>query len=398
MEMTDTGRPHTRPAWASGLLLMADGTVYWGRGAGALCARVGELCFNTSITGYQEIITDPSYAGQIITFTFPHIGIVGSNTEDVESAVPHASGCVISADITAPSNWRSAQHLDKWLAARKIPAVTGLDTRRLTTHLREHGACGAVIDHFGTREPDLAGLETMLHAWPGIMGADLATMVTAGSAYDWSETRWAAGSTTTEAGFGSSTSDGNRVVVIDYGAKRNILRSLATLGCAVKVLPAESDFATIMAVNPEGVVLSNGPGDPAATGRHAVPTIQALLEARVPIFGICLGHQLLSLALGAKTKKMHFGHRGGNHPVQEIATGKVEITSQNHGFVVDDETLPPNIAVTHRSLFDGTIEGIRVEGEPAFSVQYHPEANPGPEDSHFLFDRFTALIDSPATQ
>ena len=392
MGMINTCRPVAQPSWASALLLMADGTIFWGRGAGASGARVGELCFNTSITGYQEILTDPSYADQIITFTFPHIGIVGTNSEDLESPAPAACGCVIGADLTSPSNWRSGEALDSWLNRCGLPAITGVDTRRLTSHLRDAGACTAVIDHFGKSKTDIPRLHTMLRDWPGMEGMELASKVTTGDAYQWDETRWEAGARTNRAGYGKLAQPETRIVVIDYGAKRNILRSLASQGCAVKVVPASCPAEVILEDAPDGVVLSNGPGDPAATGRYAVSTIRKLLEGGTPIFGICLGHQLLALALGAGTKKMHFGHRGGNHPVKELATGKVEITSQNHGFVVDEDTLPGDVSVTHRSLFDGTIEGIRSKHRPVFSVQYHPEASPGPEDSQFLFRRFLELI------
>ena len=315
--------------------------------------------------------------GQIITFTFPHIGIVGANSEDVESRAPVACGCVMGADLTAPSNWRSAEALDSWLKRFGLPAITGVDTRRLTSKLRDGGVGAAVVDHFGEDRPTIPRLEKMLRDWPGMEGMELASKVAAGKPYQWDQTRWEAG----PKGAGGATADRpaqrKRMVVIDYGAKRNILRSLASQRCAVRVIPAGCPAEVILRERPDGVVLSNGPGDPAATAASAVPAIRELLERRVPIFGICLGHQLLALAMGGRTKKMRFGHRGGNHPVKELVTGKVEITSQNHGFVVDEETLPESLLVTHRSLFDDTIEGIRARARPAFGVQYHPEASPG---------------------
>ena len=391
--MSEPSRPPSIPSWASALLLTADGTIFWGRGAGAVGTRVGEICFNTSITGYQEILTDPSYAGQIITFTFPHIGIVGANSEDVESRAPVACGCVMGADLTAPSNWRSAEALDSWLKRFGLPAITGVDTRRLTSKLRDGGVGAAVIDHFGEDRPTILRLEKMLRDWPGMEGMELASKVAAGQPYQWDQTRWEAGPERRRRGYRRQTRAEKRMVVIDYGAKRNILRSLASQRCAVRVIPAGCPAQVILRERPDGVVLSNGPGDPAATAASAVPAIRELLERRVPIFGICLGHQLLALAMGGRTKKMRFGHRGGNHPVKELVTGKVEITSQNHGFVVDEVTLPESLLVTHRSLFDGTIEGIRARDQPAFGVQYHPEASPGPEDSQMLFGRFLEMIE-----
>ena len=390
--MSEPTRTLSIPSWASALLLTADGTIFWGRGAGAVGTRVGEICFNTSITGYQEILTDPSYAGQIITFTFPHIGIVGANSEDVESRAPVACGCVMGADLTAPSNWRSAETLDSWLKRFGLPAINGVDTRRLTSKLRDGGVGAAVLDHFGKDRPTIPRLEKMLRDWPGMEGMELASKVAAGQPYQWDQARWEAGSDRRRRGYRRQTRAEKRMVVIDYGAKRNILRSLASQRCAVRVIPAGCPVEVILREKPDGVVLSNGPGDPAATAASAVPAIRELLERRVPIFGICLGHQLLALAMGGRTKKMRFGHRGGNHPVKELVTGKVDITSQNHGFVVDEETLPESLLVTHRSLFDGTIEGIRARARPAFGVQYHPEASPGPEDSQRLFVRFLEMI------
>lgn len=391
--MSAPTQPHSIPSWASALLLTADGTIFWGRGAGAIGTQVGEICFNTSITGYQEVLTDPSYAGQIVTFTFPHIGIVGANSEDAESRAPAACGCVIGAGLTAPSSWRSEEGLDSWLKRFGLPAITGVDTRRLTAKLRDGGVGTAVIDHFAEGRPAIPELEKMLRGWPGMEGMELASKVAAEQPYQWDERRWGAGSRRRQRGCRKQAGPEKRMVVIDYGAKRNILRSLVSQGCAVRVVPAGCPAEVILRERPDGVVLSNGPGDPAATAASAAPAIQELLNRRVPIFGICLGHQLLALAMGGRTKKMRFGHRGANHPVKELATGKVEITSQNHGFVVDQETLPEGLAVTHRSLFDGTVEGIRVRGRPAFGVQYHPEASPGPEDSQMIFRRFLEIVE-----
>ncbi len=389
--------PSARPAWAAGaptgVLALADGTTFWGRGLGATGQAVGEVCFNTSITGYQEILTDPSYAGQIITFTFPHIGNVGANPEDIEAPTPAARGLVLRAGITEPSSWRAAQHLDAWLKAHNLIGIAGIDTRALTRRIRDLGAPQGCIAHTPAGDLDgaldSAALGAEAASWPGLEGMDLAKEVTCRQSYDWTETAWALGQ-----GYGTLTAPRHHVVAVDYGAKRNILRCLASLGCRVTVVPAETSAADILRRNPDGVFLSNGPGDPAATGVYAVPAIQELLAAGLPIFGICLGHQLLALALGATTRKMHLGHRGANHPVKDLATGKVEITSQNHGFVVDPETLPANVEVSHVSLFDGSNEGLRVKDRPVFSVQYHPEASPGPRDSHYLFERFVAMIEA----
>ena len=376
-----------RPPGADAALVLADGAVFWGRGLGAATRKVGEICFNTSMTGYQEILTDPSYAGQIICFTFPHIGNVGTNPEDIETLTPAARGCVLRADITAPSNFRSRQGLDAWLRDHGLPGIAGVDTRALTRRIRDRGAPGA-----WTRTPfgapiDLWTALDEARAWPGLEGMDLAREVTTAQSYRWNETRWRLG-----AGHGRLDHPRFRVVAIDYGAKRNILRCLAGVGCDVTVVPAQATAEEILAHRPDGVFLSNGPGDPAATGRYAVPTIRALMAADLPIFGICLGHQLMALALGARTFKLERGHRGANHPVQDLATRKVEITSQNHGFAVDPASLPAGVRVSHVSLFDGTNEGLAVDGKPFFSVQYHPEASPGPEDSHYLFDRFAAAM------
>ncbi len=380
------------PGWANAALVLADGTVFWGRGVGAQGSAVGEVCFNTSITGYQEILTDPSYAGQIITFTFPHIGNVGGNAADNESVKPAALGCVLRADITAESNWRAESHLHDWLAANNLIGISGVDTRRLTRRIRELGAPSGAVGHFD-RQPtpeDVADLRRSAEEWPGLEGMDLAKQVTRGAPEEWTQTTWSGTS------YGEQTAPRHHVVAVDYGAKHNILRSLSALGCRVTVVPATAGADEILQHRPDGIFLSNGPGDPAATGTYAVATVQRLLETGLPLFGICLGHQMLALALGAQTEKMHHGHRGANHPVKDLTTGRVEITSQNHGFVVRADNLPKGVRTTHVSLFDGSLEGIAVEGRPVFSVQYHPEASPGPQDSHYLFRRFTKLIEEAA--
>ncbi len=371
------------------VLVLADGRVIPGHGLGAAAKAVGEVCFNTSMTGYQEIITDPSYAGQIITFTFPHIGNVGANGEDIEAATPAARGCVLRADITAPSNWRAAQHLDQWLTSHGLPAIAGVDTRALTRIVRAVGAPSGALAHDPHGAFDLAALAAEARAWPGLEGMDLAKEVSCAQSYEWSETRWRLGP-----GYGRQEAPRRHVVAIDYGAKRNILRCLASAGCRVTVVPASASAGDVLGHRPDGVFLSNGPGDPAATAAYAVPVIRDLLECGVPMFGICLGHQMLALALGAKTRKMQQGHRGANHPVKDLETGKVEITSQNHGFVVVADSLPANVVQTHTSLFDGTLEGLKLSDRPVFGVQYHPEASPGPQDSHTLFERFVGLIES----
>jgi carbamoyl-phosphate synthase small subunit len=377
-----------RPPAATAALVLADGSVFWGRGLGAPGRSVGELCFNTSMTGYQEIMTDPSYAAQIITFTFPHIGNVGTNPEDIEAATPVARGCVLARDVTQPSNWRTALHFSEWLRRHGLPGIAGVDTRRLTRRVREAGAPNAVLVHAPDGAIDLDAAEAEARAWPGLEGMDLAKEVTCRQTYQWDETLWRIGR-----GYGRLQEPKRHVVAIDYGAKRTILRNLAALGCRVTVVPATATAEQVLRHEPDGVFLSNGPGDPAATGRYAVPEIRKLIDSGVPVFGICLGHQMLAIALGGRTAKMHHGHRGANHPVKDLETGKVEITSQNHGFVVDPSSLPAGVRVTHVSLFDETNEGLAVEGKPVFSVQYHPEASPGPQDSHYLFQRFVDLID-----
>jgi carbamoyl-phosphate synthase small subunit len=394
----DQSTGHTGPApegWteprATALLVLADGTVLEGQGLGAVGEAAGEVCFNTAMTGYQEILTDPSYAGQIITFTFPHIGNVGANDDDIETvnlaSTSGVRGIVVHAAVTDPSNYRSTRHLDAWLKTRGIVGLSGIDTRALTATIRDHGMPNAVIAHSPDGVFDLPRLKAMAAALPSMDGQDLVPMVTGSQRYDWDETTW-----TWDAGFGRQDHPRYHVVAIDYGVKRNILRLLARAGCKVTVVPATTPAADILAMKPDGVFLSNGPGDPAATGVYAVPVIRELLAQKVPTFGICLGHQMLGLAVGAKTEKMKQGHHGANHPVKDRTTGKVEIVSMNHGFAVDPATLPPNAKETHVSLFDGSNCGIMLDDRPAFSVQHHPEASPGPQDSHYLFDRFVEMI------
>jgi carbamoyl-phosphate synthase small subunit len=349
---------------------------------------VGELVFNTAMTGYQEILTDPSYAGQLITFTFPHIGNVGTNDEDLEATNCYARGVVLRAAITEPSNFRAAQHLDHWLEVRGLVGIAGVDTRRLTRHLRDTGAQTAALGFEPDREPDLERLAAMARTWPGMVGMDLASEVSCHQRYTWDETSWRY-----PHGYGRLEQGRYDVVAVDYGIKRNILRSLASLGVRVTVVPATTPAEDVLALEPDGIFLSNGPGDPAATGRFAVPQIQKLIASGKPLFGICLGHQMLALALGGTTEKMKFGHHGANHPVKDLTTGKVEITSQNHGFAVRPDSLPAAVEQTHLSLFDGSLEGLSVRGRPVFSVQYHPEASPGPQDSAYLFERFLRLIE-----
>jgi carbamoyl-phosphate synthase small subunit len=371
--------------------VLADGTVIAGHGFGAEGSAVGEVCFNTAMTGYQEILTDPSYAGQIITFTFPHIGNVGTNPEDTETSNlamrSGVRGCVMRAGVSGPSNYRSLEPLDRWLKARGIIGLCGVDTRALTARIRDKGMPNGVIAHNPSGVFDLDKLLAEARAWPGLVGLDLVPEVTCGQSYAWDETRWV-----WNKGYGRQSAPEFHVVAVDYGLKRNILRCLAASGCKVTVVPATTSAEEILERKPDGVFLSNGPGDPAATGEYAVPEIKKLIASGLPVFGICLGHQMLGLALGAKTKKMHQGHHGANHPVKDLTTGKVEITSMNHGFTVERETLPPEAEETHISLFDGTNCGLRVKGKPVFSVQYHPEASPGPQDSHYLFTRFVDMM------
>ncbi|MCZ4279239.1 glutamine-hydrolyzing carbamoyl-phosphate synthase small subunit [Kiloniella laminariae] len=377
-----------QPAGATAVLVLADGKVFWGMGLGAEGEAVAEVCFNTSMTGYQEILTDPSYAGQIITFTFPHIGNVGTNEQDIETITPSCRGAIFRVDITQPSNWRATRDLDTWLKSHNLSAISGIDTRVLTRLIRDGGAPNGCIAHHPDGKFDLEALRAKAAAWPGLNGMDLAREVTCSQTTKWDEQRW-----DLEAGYTALTDPEFHVVAVDFGAKRNILRSLASQGCRVTVVPAETTASEILAHKPDGVFLSNGPGDPAATGIYAIPMVQELLTHKeLPIFGICLGHQILALALGAKTTKMHLGHRGANHPVKDFTTNKVEITSQNHGFMVDKTSLPANVEETHISLFDSTNQGIRLKDRPVFSVQYHPEASPGPQDSQYLFKRFRDLM------
>jgi carbamoyl-phosphate synthase small subunit len=385
----------TTPPWREqkpcACLVLADGTVLSGDGLGATGEMPGEVCFNTAMTGYQEILTDPSYAGQIITFTFPHIGNVGVNEEDIETVnMAQASGvrgCILRTPVTDPASWRATRHLNDWLKARGIIGLAGIDTRALTALIRETGMPNAVIAHDPDGAFDHEALRSKAAQWPGLVGMDLAKDVTAGQAYSWDETSWVLGK-----GYGRRTEELFHVVAVDYGMKRNILRLLADRGCRLTVLPASASGEDILSHKPDGVFLSNGPGDPAATGDYAVPAIRQVVAAGVPLFGICLGHQMLALALGARTEKMHQGHHGANHPVKDHTTGKVEITSMNHGFAVAGSSLPDSVEETHVSLFDGSNCGLRLKGKPVFSVQYHPEASPGPRDSHYLFDRFTNLM------
>ncbi len=370
-------------AFSRAALVLADGTVFEGTAFGADAQGLGEVCFNTAMTGYEEILTDPSYAGQIVAFTFPHIGIVGTNREDIESLTPAVRGLVVRADAERPSNYRAISKLDAWLKSHKIPGIAGIDTRALTSRIRRLGMPHGVLAHDGTQKLDFAKLADAARAFPGLVGLDLAKDVSTRQTYHWREMPWA-----WSKGYGELPKASWKTVVIDYGVKRNILRMLAGLGADITVVPANASYEDVMRHKPHGVVLSNGPGDPAATGSYAIPTIKGLVDSGMPVFGICLGHQMLGLALGGETKKMAQGHHGANHPVKDLETGKVEIVSMNHGFTVDGEKLPKHVKQTHVSLFDGTNCGLRLDGKPVFSVQYHPEASPGPMDSHYLFDRF----------
>lgn len=391
--MTDTAK--TTSPWGTtkptALLVLADGTVIEGKGLGATGAVEAEVCFNTALTGYEEILTDPSYTGQIVTFTFPHIGNVGTNNEDIEDLNPAqrhgAVGAVFKADITHPSNYRASEGLDQWLKARGIIALSGIDTRALTALIREKGLANAVIAHDKNGQFDIEALKERARKWSGLVGLDLAKDVTSGQSSEWKQTPWV-----WNEGYGEEAKQDIHIVAIDYGVKRNILRLLAGLNARVTIVPAKTSAEDILALNPDGVFLSNGPGDPAATAEYAVPTIRKLVETGIPLFGICLGHQMLALAMSAKTVKMHQGHHGANHPVKDKETGKVEIVSMNHGFAVDTDSLPNGVEETHISLFDGSNCGIKVSGKPVFSVQHHPEASPGPQDSHYLFQRFAELI------
>jgi carbamoyl-phosphate synthase small subunit len=401
------------PEGSSAALIMADGKIFYGKAIGAHHTSIGEICFNTSLTGYQEILTDPSYAGQIITFTFPHIGNVGVNEEDVESFNPVARGLIIREDITNPSSFRSKAHFAKWLKDKKIAGICGVDTRAITRHVRVNGAQNVAIYHFSKDKADISGVLEKVKAYPSLKGMELAATVTCAEQYTWDKTVWAfqaypsasaerLGGGQNEKGSEAPTQpptlerEGGhkkyKVVAIDYGMKLNILRCLVSVGFDVKVVPAKTSAEEILKMQPDGIFLSNGPGDPAATGEYAMPILKKLIDSNIPIFGICLGHQLLARALGCATTKMHQGHRGANHPVQDLQTKKVEITSQNHGFVVAKNALPEDVEITHLSLFDNTIEGIKSKTRPVFSVQYHPESSPGPHDSFYLFERFVGLM------
>jgi len=388
--MADPASSRAQPKGATGVLVLADGSVIWGKGFGAAGDAVGEVCFNTAMTGYQEVMTDPSYAAQIVTFTFPHIGNVGANGEDIESQVEGAVGCVTREDVTEPSNFRSAERFTEWMAANGKTGLAGVDTRALTRRIRLSGAPNAVIAHNPEGEFDIPSLLARAQEWAGLEGMDLAKRVTREEQESWEGGYWRLGH-----GYGRAARDATpHVVAVDYGAKDNIFRNLVRAGAKVTVVPAKTSLEDILALNPDGVFLSNGPGDPAATGEYAVPVIKALLDRDMPLFGICLGHQMLALAAGAKTVKMHQGHRGANHPVQRVGEGwgdtrdLVEITSMNHGFAVDADSLPESLEQTHVSLFDGSNCGIAVKGKNAFGVQYHPEASPGPQDSFYLFEKF----------
>ena len=386
-----TREPSPQPPDCNAALVLADGTAFWGRGFGVAGTAVGEVCFNTAMTGYQEILTDPSYAAQIITFTFPHIGNVGVNAEDIETTTPFARGLLVHSRITAPANWRATKSLDRWVEEHGLIGISGVDTRRLTRLIRDCGPPNGVIAYEPRRPLDIAALAAEAAEWPGLEGMDLASEVSCRQTYQWDETAW-----DRERGYGRQRVPRHHVVAIDYGAKRNILRMLAGHGCQVTVVPATASVEDVLRHEPDGIFLSNGPGDPAATAEYAVPVLRELIASGKPIFGICLGHQLMALALGGRTRKMTRGHRGANHPVKDIETGKVEITSQNHGFVVDPDSLPSGVVPTHLSLFDNTNEGLRISGKPVFSVQHHPEASPGPQDSHYLFERFIALMEAHA--
>ncbi len=375
------------PSGATGVLVLASGEVVWGRGFGAEGQAVGEVCFNTAMTGYQEVMTDPSYAGQIINFTFPHIGNVGTNPEDVEALNPHALGAIVRQDVTDPSNFRSTQHFDTWMKSNGRIGISGIDTRALTRLIRVAGAPNAVIAHSASGDFDVPAMLARAKAWAGLEGMDLAKDVTTLQTYGWDQGLWKLG-----AGYAAPAKGRKKVVAIDYGIKHNILRNLVDVGCDVTIVTATATVEEIMGHAPDGLFLSNGPGDPAATGVYAVPVIKKWLETKKPLFGICLGHQMLGLAVGAKTEKMHQGHRGANHPVKRLIDGAVEITSMNHGFAVDAATLPANAKATHISLFDGSNCGFELADQPAFSVQYHPEASPGPQDSHYLFEKFAGMM------
>ena len=386
--MADAANTPAQPKGATGVLVLADGTVVWGMGFGHIGEAVGEVCFNTAMTGYQEVMTDPSYAAQIVTFTFPHIGNVGANPEDVESNVEGAVGCVVREEVTAHSSFRAERTFDDWMKGHLKIGLSGVDTRALTRRIRLNGAPNAVIAHHPKGEFDIPALLRRAQDWPGLEGMDLALRVSREKHEGWEGGPWTLG----EGYAGAPQRERPHVVAIDYGSKDNIFRNLVKAGARVTVVPAKTSLDEIMELRPDGVFLSNGPGDPAATGEYAVPTIKALMDRDVPIFGICLGHQMLGLAAGAQTSKMHQGHRGANHPVKRLADGVVEITSMNHGFAVDNATLPDGVEETHVSLFDGSNCGIAIRGKKAFGVQYHPEASPGPQDSFYLFEKFVGML------
>ena len=386
--MADAAPSFAPPKGATGVLVFADGTIVWGKGFGHIGSAVGEVCFNTAMTGYQEVMTDPSYAGQIVTFTFPHIGNVGANAEDVESNVEGAVGCIVREDPTQPSNFRAERGFEDWLKGHLKIGLAGIDTRALTRRIRLNGAPNAVIAHEPHGRFNIPALLKRAKEWPGLEGMDLAQRVSREKHHGWEGGPWKLGT-----GYGRAPRDAKpHVVAVDYGSKDNIFRNLVKAGAKVTVVPAKTSLDEILALKPDGVFLSNGPGDPAATGEYAVPTIKTLMDKDVPIFGICLGHQMLGLAAGAKTAKMHQGHRGANHPVKRLADGVVEITSMNHGFAVDNATLPEGVEETHVSLFDGSNCGISIKGKKAFGVQYHPEASPGPQDSFYLFEKFVGML------
>lgn len=382
-------KPMSVPAGATGVLVLASGEMVWGRGFGAEGQAVGEVCFHTAMTGYQEIMTDPSFAGQIINFTFPHIGNVGANPDDVEADAPHALGMIVREDVTEPSNFRSTEHLDAWMKKHARIGLSGIDTRALTRRIRTGGAPNGVIAHSASGEFDIPLLLQMAREWPGLEGMDLAIAVTTETHFGWKGGVWRLGF-----GYGGEGQEDSRphVVAIDYGSKHNIFRNLVQAGAKVTVLPATASFEQAMSFAPDGFFLSNGPGDPAATAQYAAPVIRQMLDSGKPVFGICLGHQLMALAVGAETSKMFQGHRGANHPVKRLSDGAVEITSMNHGFAVLGDTLPANARETHVSLFDGSNAGFELTDRPAFAVQYHPEASPGPQDSLYLFERFVGMM------
>ena len=379
--------PFSPPSAATAILLLEDGTAFYGTGFGAETTNVGEICFNTSMTGYQEIMTDPSYAGQIITFTFPHIGNTGTNGDDVETIQPAALGMIVRNDVTQPSNWRQDSHLHSWLKQHGLPGISGIDTRALTRTIRDNGAPNGVLCHRADGQFDLPALQKMVTDWPGLKGMDLASVVSTKKDFTWST-----GSFDLETNSAPDRKEGLHVVAMDFGCKQNILRCLVDAGCIVDVVSASASANDILARKPDGIFLANGPGDPAATAEFAVPEIKKLIDSNVPIFGICIGHQLLALAMGGSTGKMARGHRGANHPVRDLTTGQIEITSQNHGFCVDPDSLPENVEITHISLFDGSVEGLRHKDKPVFCVQYHPESSPGPHDSRHLFQRFVEMM------